>query len=578
MLNLKLGNILTNIAELFKFSSGSKDMVFPLNKAARSIRDYPRDVRDAYRSGEIWELEGIEKEAAPYIEEFFSTGTIKIYEQIKQRYPEELIKFIRMSGLGEKRVLGIYKALGVSDVGKLKETLYDERFVARVMEADKSPLTPLDVARLKHTIDFYENMQKKHPRGFIENFLPQIIKDIESIDGVERVAVAGSLRRKKPLVGDMDILILPAFNLGKFDAEKSRMLLEKISAVKYIKAKEGEQAGNHNISYRFRTELGADLEAIVTTAARFAADLFTATGSKKHVRKVLNILGDKGQDIYSLGTEEDIYRLAGLEYVPCELREDKGEVEWAAAGKIPQLVNLQDIKGDLHIHSSFSDGLIEIEDIIERIDRYSYRYVALTDHSQSNIYGNGLDEKRLAEKIDYTRQLSRQVHGARLLVGSEVDIRDDGSLDYDSRILRKLDIVIASMHSSFRNGSGHNTGKAVSGLSNRHVDFLAHPTGIVFDNRAPYFIDVDRIIEAAGKYNKALEINSYFLRLDLDDENVRKAGDAGVKLVINTDSHRPNNLDNMRLGVDIARRAGLTAEDIINTWPYERILEWKRDR
>jgi len=579
MLNLKLGNILTSIAELYKFSPGDRDTVFPLMKAARTIRDYPADIEEAYRSGKIWELAGIEKKVAPYIDKFFATGTINIYEQIKHRYSEELIKFIRMSGLGKKRVLNIYQALGVSSVGQLKDRLYDDRFIARAMEAGRNnDLNPLSVARLKHTIDFYEFMHRKSPRGYIENFLPGIIKGIEGIGELKRVAVVGSLRRKKPIIGDIDLLLLPVFNDRRLDVDRSRRLLDSILSLKYIKAKKGELAEDHSISYRFKTELDTDMEAIVTTADRFAADLFITTGSKKHVQKVLKILKSRGRDVCGLKTEEDIYRLANLQYVPCELREDKGEVELAAAQRIPELVKLGDIKGDLHIHSAFSDGLIEIQDLIERVEKYNYQYIALTDHTQSNVYGNGLDEQRLAEKIDYVRWLSLRMPQARLLTGSEVDLKDDGTLDYGDGALQKLDIVIASMHSNFRHGTEHNTKKAVKGLANRYVDFLAHPTGVVFDNRAPYFIDVDRIIAAAKKYNKALEINSYFLRLDLDDDNARKAREAGVKLVINTDSHRPNNLDNIRLGIDIARRAGLTAEDILNTMTCQQILEWKKER
>ncbi len=578
MLNLELGNILANIAEHYKFSPDRKNMVFPLAKTARSIRDYPADIQKAYQSGEIWEMKGIVKEAVPLIDEFFSSGSIKIYEQIKKQYPEPLIKFIRMSGLGKKRVLDMYRKLGVSDLEQLKDRLFDGRFLTGASGQKQSLFKPLHIARLKHTIEFYERMEKKSPRGFLDHFLPQILAGMQNMEEVQKVVLAGSLRRKKPMVGDMDILILPVFHNSGLDIQRSKRLLEKIGKQAYMGKKKSEKTTKHNISYCFETALQTDMEVIITTGPRFAYDWFTATGNKGHVKKVLRLLKEAGQGIEDVRTEQDIYRKANLAYVPCELREDLGEVEQAAAGKVPPLVHLEDIRGDLHIHSVFSDGLITMEDIRKRIETYSYEYVALSDHSQSNVYGNGLDPKRLMQKMDYIRRMSPKAAPARLLAGAEVDICDDGSLDYSPELLQKLDVVIASMHSKFSHGTEHNTKKAVSGLANRDVDCLAHPTGVVLDNRAPYFMDMDHIIEAAKKYNKALEINAYFLRLDLDDFHARKAKDAGVKLVINTDSHRSNNMDHIRLGVDIARRAGLGPQDIINTWPYEQILEWKKQR
>ncbi len=578
MLNLELSNILTNIAELYKFTPNKKDIVFPVTKASRTIRDYPGDIVDAYSSGELWKLAGIEGEAVPIIEEFFSTGKIKIYEQIKKSYPQELIRFIRLSGLGKKRMLDIYKRWNISSLQDLKEKIYNNDFIDRFTTEDKSPLKSIDIARLRLTFDFYETGQRLSPRGFIENFLPAVIKGIETIEGVRKVETVGSARRKKPLVGDIDILILPAFNRKGMEVEKSRRLLDEICKIKYINKKKSENIQNDSISYRFQTELLADMEVVLSTQETFWIHLLKTTGNKRHAAKVLNLLKANGGDEGSVGSEQEIYERAGLEYVPPELREDRGEIELAKAGRIPELVSLDDIKGDLHIHSSFSDGLIELDDIMKRVAAYGYQYFSLSDHSKSNVYGHGLDEKRLVQKLSHIKELSAKISGTRLLAGSEVDITDNGFLDYSDELLDRLDIVIASMHSNYRRDAEYNTKKAIGGLSNPHVDFLAHPTGKVFDSRAPYFINIEKVIEAAKKYNKALEINSYFLRLDLDEENARKAKDAGVKLVINTDSHRPNNLDHIRLGVDIARRSGLGRQDIINTLPYEEILEWKKQR
>ena len=235
---------------------------------------------------------------------------------------------------------------------------------------------------------------------------------------------------------------------------------------------------------------------------------------------------------------------------------------------MPPLLTMEDIKGDLHIHSRWSDGIISLGDMIERVKKFKYEYIAITDHTESNYYGRGLDIEKLQKKINYINKLKSRFKDFRILMGSEIDIKGVGKFDYPENIIKKMDIAIGSMHSSFLNTRAENTARVISAVENKYIDFIAHPTGVVFGNRAPYSIDIDRLISAAAKNNKALEINSYFLRMDLNEQNVRKAREMGVKVVINTDAHRPNNMDMIRLGVDIARRAGLQKKDVLNTLPH----------
>ncbi|GAG58852.1 unnamed protein product [marine sediment metagenome] len=311
------------------------------------------------------------------------------------------------------------------------------------------------------------------------------------------------------------------------------------------------------------------------------------TGSKKHVEKLERIAQKKGyfksgrietagfSENSGEGTgnylpaddefyEKNIYSRLNLQYIPPELREDLGEIELAENFLVPSLLTMEDIKGDLHIHSRWSDGIISLHDMVERVKKFNYEYIAITDHSESSYYGRGLDAKRVQEKINYINKLKSRFKDFYILMGSEIEIRGVGKLDYPENIIKKMDIAIGSMHSSFLNTRAENTARTVSAIENRYIDFIAHPTGVVFGNRAPYSIDVDRLISAAAKNNKALEINSYFLRMDLSEQDVRKAREMGVKVVINTDAHRPNNMDMVRLGVDVARRAGLQKKDVLN--------------
>jgi DNA polymerase (family 10) len=326
------------------------------------------------------------------------------------------------------------------------------------------------------------------------------------------------------------------------------------------------------------------MEIIIASRKTWAWQLFKTTGSKKHLSRLEEYAYEArrpGLDHHSvkgLRTEKKIYGMLGLDYIPPELREGRNEIVQASLKKLPDLVEVGDIKGDLHIHSSWSDGLIEYSDIVGSAKRMDYQYIAISDHSISNYYGNGLDADRLIEKIDFLKDLRKKYSGINILMGSEVDIRKPDVFDYDPRIIKKLDIAIASLHSSFANSVQQNTSRAISALKKDYFDLMAHPTGIVFGNRAPIFIDTEKVIEVAAENNKALEINSYYMRLDLDEENAAKAADAGAKLVINTDSHRPGNMEMVQLGVDVARRAGLEAGDILNTMPLDELRSWRQDR
>ncbi len=606
MINLKLANILADIGEIKKSTDINRDDVSNLAVAVRTLRDSPEGIERVYNDGRLKELYGMEKLACELILEYMKTGSIGLYEELKSVYTDDLIRLVKISGFGKKRIFSIYKALGIRNLEDLKEKLagidIDEK-IFKIISDNNLIVTgerSFYARRLRESIKYFESIRNLYPRWRVELYLEEIINGLHGIKSVKKAVVTGSLRRKKYMVKDIDILILPEFNRILYDLQRSRELLEEIKSLKFIKEFISIDLRPGSVSGRFRTIFGIELELIISTGKNWAKDLLYTTGSKKHIKKLDEIAGKKGyikngsieigissnegeeqiEKIFSDGfiSEESIYEKLGFQYIPPELREDRGEFELAAGYSLPVLLTMKDIKGDLHVHSEWSDGALGINDMVERIKKYNYEYMAITDHSASNYYGRGLDERRLEKKIIYINKLKSRFKDFCILMGSEIDIKWVDKLDYPDDIIKKLDIAIGSMHSSYMNSEAENTAMAISAVKNKYLDFIGHPTGAVFGSRAPYFIDIDKLIEEAAKNNKALEINSYFLRMDLNEQNAGKASKMGVKLVVNTDSHRPNNLDMIKLGVDAARRAGLEKKDVLNTLSLNELMEWKKKR
>ncbi|TET16070.1 MAG: PHP domain-containing protein [Actinobacteria bacterium] len=604
MINLKLANILTAIAEIKKSSPDDKNILLGLIIAARTLRDNPESIEKIYSSGKLRELTGMEEPAYKLIKEYLDTGSIGLYEELKSKYSENLIRLVRISGLGKKRMFKIYDTFNIKSLEDLKDKLVDNNRIANVLAeggSGKNKAGESYTERLKQSLDYMESIRGMFPRWQVELYLDEIKNSLYKIKDIKRFVFVGSLRRKKSIVKDIDILIQPYFNNPLYDFERSEKLLGEIRSLNFIKRLLSSDIRKENISARFETVFGIEIEFIISSAKNWAVDMLYTTGSKKHIKKLERIAQKKGyfksgrietagfSENSGEGTgnylpaddafyEKNIYSRLNLQYIPPELREDLGEIELAENFLVPSLLTMEDIKGDLHIHSRWSDGIISLHDMVERVKKFNYEYIAITDHTESNYYGRGLDAKRVQEKINYINKLKSRFKDFYILMGSEIEIRGVGKLDYPENIIKKMDIAIGSMHSSFLNTRAENTARTVSAIENRHIDFIAHPTGVVFGNRAPYSIDIDRLISAAAKNNKALEINSYFLRMDLNEQDVRKAREMGVKVVINTDAHRPNNMDMVRLGVDVARRAGLQKKDVLNALTLKELKAWKKQR
>lgn len=590
--NLKLATTLANLAEIYKQKSEGTKAAIDLNVAARTVRDYPGNIFDAYNRGFIASLPGIDETVYELIKEFFETGRIKLYDEIRGQYPDELIKFIRISGLGKKRIFNLYELLDLKSMSDLRQKVHETGIYKLILEntsLDKEPVNEIQIKRLIDSVDYYYCIEGLTPRGFLEFFIESIMNEFGRMKEVKRVVVTGSMRRKKSFVRDIDILLLPEFNTDKYDSKKSELLLKKLCNLSFINELTAINSKPDSISGRFKTTLGLDMEIIISCSKAWPLDLFYTTGSKEHVKRVEEIAMQRGLfNVSSIqlkpgaiagledNSDEIIYKMLDLQYIPPELRENNNEIELALNRRLPELIKLEDIKGDLHVHSSWSDGLIDFDEMVTKAKVLGYEYLAISDHSISNLYGKGLNEERIIEKFEYIKYLKAKTKVLKILMGGEVDIKSVGKMDYDEHILEKMDIVLGSMHSNYTNSCEENTARVISAIENSNVNIIAHPTGVVFGARAPYLLDMERIIEAAAIYGKALEINSYFMRLDLNENYSRKVKASGGKVAINTDSHRLNNLDMIKLGVDVARRAGLEKEDVINTMSLDELVNWKQ--
>ena len=604
MINLKLSSILTTIAEISKFKPGEKEIVMNLSRATRTIRDYENDITDAYKEGLLEKMPGIDPFSYAMIKEYFETGSIRLFDQIKEKYPEDLIKIVRLSGIGTKRVFGIYEKFNIKTFEDLKDLFtlnYDTKKLTESFETDS-----LFLERIKHSVSYYESLKGKYPRWLVLKFADKIVEKLSSINEISSLKVVGSLRRRKAEIKDIDILVLPEFNDEKINYEKSKELISKIRASYFVKDFISKEDRKENISTRFSTIFDIDVEIIITSKKMWPVDLLIATGSKNHLRKLKEAAKESvclnkdafdfsmikfkelkkyknkdsvyEEDDFICQEEKQIYDFLGMKYIFPELREGLNEVELAKESYLPELIKLSDMKGDLHVHSNYSDGIMEMKEIVKKIKKYNYEYLSFSDHSGSNQYGNGLNKTRLMDKSAYINDLNLKQDKFSFLMGSEIEIDEEGNLDYDDVQISKFDIALGSIHNGLKFDLRTNNLRFEKAMKNKYIDIVAHPTGVVFGSRAPYFLDIDYLIKCASKYGKAIEINSYYLRLDLNEENARKAKGAGILISINTDSHRPNNLDMIRLGVDIARKAGIEKEDVINTLSLNDLKKWKSSR
>jgi DNA polymerase (family 10) len=563
--NIDIARIFDEIGDILELKGENRFRIRSYRRAARVIRDMPEDAKSLLEAGELTSVQGIGQSLAEKIEEIIETGTCKFYEEIKQDSVYSLAELLKIPGIGPKLAIRLNSELGIRTVDDLEKAARDGKL--HVLEGIREKLEE----KIFKGIEQYKRHIGRFRLAEALTYAETIVKTLSDVRGVSKIDIAGSLRRRKETIGDIDILVISKSSRKIMDAFTS------MSTVADILAK-----GETKSSVLLRSGIQVDLR--ILDAESYGAALHYFTGSKDHnvvMRDRAKRMGRKISEygIFEVATdkklggkkEEDIFRQVDLPFIPPELRENSGEIEAAEAGRLPELITLDDIRGDLQMHTKASDGANTIEEMARTAKKLGYEYIAITDHSKAVRVAGGLNDRELAAHIKAIRKANRRVAGIEILAGIEVDILPDGSLDLSDEVLGKCDVVVAAVHSKFNMVKDEMTKRVIKGIRNPNVNILAHPTGRIINEREPYEIDMEHLIAEAKKNKVALELNSYPDRLDLKDVHCRQAKEAGVKISTNTDSHATLQLVNMRYGIATARRGWLEADDVINTYTLGKL-------
>ena len=577
MENREVAKILRDTAQLLEIDGAIIGRYRSYEKVAELLESMHERIEDiAKDEGKLKELPGIGEGIAAHIREILKTGDYSLRQKLLKKYPPTILDLLELQSLGPKKVALLWKKFKVATVDGVEKLAREEKLRDLPGFGEKSEQNILKAAE-----------QFKHLSGsgrFRLNVADEEAQKLaayiaEAGHAVESVTPAGSLRRGKETIGDLDLLVTmrPGHDKQKdVDAVAEHIL-------KYPEIDRELAHGENKVSVQLTSGMQVDVRLLDKKS--FGAALLYFTGSKEHnvaLRGRANEMGWtlneyalttlKGGRVVASRSEEEIYGKLKLAYIEPELREMTGEIEAAAQGKLPKLVTLADIRGDLQMHTTASDGKNSIEEMGEAARALGYEYIALTDHSQAVTVANGMDEKRTLEQIKKIHAANQRVRGIRLLAGIEVDIKKDGSLDLDDEVLAQLDVVVASVHSYMNLERAEMTERILAAIENPYTQIIAHPTGRLVLRRDPFEYDMEKILDAAARHGVAMECNAYPDRLDLRDVHLRMAKQRGVKIVISTDSHSAGNLTFMKYGVETARRGWIEKKDVINTQPLEEFL------
>jgi len=563
MTNVEIAAVFEHIADLLEFQGANPFRVRAYRNAARTIHDLPESaaeiVADPNRS--LMDIEGIGKDLAEKIGTLVQTGSLPMLEELLAEIPESVLAILRVPGLGPKRAAILFHELNVANIDQLRKACQEHRvrdlkgFGAKSEEAI---LQGLDIASEADRRMLWANA---------DQHVQSILSHMNSCRAIEKIEAAGSYRRCQDTVGDLDFLVV---------AQNTNAVMDHLTH--YGGLAQVLARGDTKMSIRLTGGLQVDLRVVPSIS--FGAALQYFTGSKQHNIVLRGRAKDQGLKINEYGvfrgekmiagrSEEDVYAALGLPCIPPELREARREFEWADAGKLPELVELGDIRGDLHAHSTWTDGLATIEEMAQAAKDRGEKYIAITDHSKRVTMVNGLNADRVLEQWAEIDKLKKRLKGITVLKGIEVDILERGGLDLPDDVLAQADWVVASVHYGHNQSKEQITRRMIEALENPHVCAIAHPTGRMLLQRKPYELDLDAVLRVARDNHKFMELNAHPKRLDLDDVACAAAKNLGVPIVISTDAHRPEGLDAMRYGIMQARRGGLTKHDVANThtWP-----------
>jgi len=566
MTNQEIARIFNHIADILEIQGEIVFKVRAYQKAAETIANFAGDISNLSEK-ELAELPGIGKAIAEKTRELVETGKLKYYEDLKKSEYAPLVELLQIQSVGPKHARLFYDRLGVKSISDLEKAAKQGKIrkLAGMGEKTEENILKGISALKKH--------KERIPIGEILPKVEIIFAELKKLKEVKDILIAGSLRRFKETIGDADILIA---------SDKSKPIMDAF--VKLPQVARVLSQGETKSSIITKDGFQVDLRVVEPDSFGAAAHYFT--GSKAHNVKIRTMAVRKGIKVNEYGifrgkkkiaskTEEEVYKVFGMQWVPPEIREDWGEIELALKHKIPALVELKDIKGDLQMHSTWSDGWNSIEEMAQAGIDCGYEYIAITDHSPTLGITQGLTEDRIYKQIEEIKKINKKYQNFRILTGIEVDIRDNGQLDLPHSVLKELDIVVASIHTKFNLPKEQMTRRIIKALENPVVDILGHPTGRLLGKREPFEVNMEKIIEAAKANKKVLELNGCPDRLDLTDIYLKQAKEKGVKIVISTDSHKNLHLKEwMRYGVGMARRGWLEKKDVVNTLPLEKFLKF----
>ena len=532
-------------------------------RAAHTIEFLPENIGDIRIKGKLEDLPGIGKNIAQKIEEILDTGYLGYLEDLKLSVPVDFDALISVEGLGPKKIKQLYEELGIKNLDDLENMAKRHKIRRLKGMGEKSE------KKILENIEFARKHGHRKLLGYVLPLAQSLKEKLEKIEIIDKVEVAGSIRRRKETVGDIDILVTTTHPSEVMD------IFTNMAVVKEVISK-----GPSKTTVRLKEGIECDLR--VFESNMFGAALMYFTGSKEINVELRRIAIQKNMKLNEYGlfkgkkrvagvTETEIFHKLGMDYIEPELRENRGEVKAAIDGKLPKLVDYNQIRGDLQIHSDWSDGSNSIIDMAQKASRIGHEYIAITDHSGSLRIARGLNEKRLKNQIKEIDKINDTLDEITILRGVEVNIDSEGKLDIKNQILNDLDVVVASIHSGFGQENEKITNRMIKAMENENVNILGHPTGRKIQERKSYNLDLEKIYQSSIDNKVYMEINSQPNRLDLNDENIKKAIESGCKLVINTDAHNPQQLNHIYLGIATARRGWASSSDIINTLSLQKL-------
>jgi DNA polymerase (family X) len=566
--NKALAGILFETADLMEIDGQDSFRIRSYRNAAQSIEALPQQLSELIKEPrKVLEIPGIGRGMLEKLQEIFKQGRLSTHVELLQKYRPSMLDLLRIQGLGPKTIALIWSAYQVSDLDGVEKLAQEGkiRLLPRMGEKQETKL-------LKAIAD-YRRIAGRFLLDAAQAQATKIVEHLRDSPGVEKVTPAGSLRRGRETVGDLDILVT---GTACSDERERQKLIDRIIQLPGLM--EIIARGENKVSFRLRGGMQVDVRLLAPES--FGAAMQYFTGGKAHnvaLRQRALKMGytlseynlarvDTGERVAG-ESEEEIYSQLKLDYIPPELRENCGEIEAAETHRLPQLVSQSDLAGDVHMHTVETDGRNTIEEMAEAARERGYHYMAITDHSKNLAFTNGLDDRRAIEHIQRIRASDQQFGGIKIFAGVEVDILADGSLDLSDSVLEQMDLVIASVHSHFNQSPEEMTDRLLKAIENPNTSLIGHPTGRILLRRDAYPFDLDAVLKAAAEHKVAMELNAYPDRLDLCDRHLRLAKQYGVKIVINTDSHHTSHLDNMRYGIRQARRAWLSKDDVLNTLP-----------